>query len=86
MTDDHRPLIHRSEFRFYGQLNDFLPAAHRQRAFSFGYSRTPSVRDTRYDPSPGGTTSRGQADTDRYLPKERQATINGSSPQFMRRA
>ncbi|MEH6471793.1 MAG: Mut7-C RNAse domain-containing protein [Halopseudomonas sp.] len=46
MTDDHRPLIHRSEFRFYGQLNDFLPAARRQRCFSFGYSRTPSVRDT----------------------------------------
>ena len=33
-------------FRFYEELNDFLPPERRKRAFEFGFSGTPSVKDT----------------------------------------
>jgi uncharacterized protein with PIN domain len=33
-------------FRFYEELNDFLPAEHRKRAFEHRFSGTPSVKDT----------------------------------------
>ena len=48
MTDDERhvrPQRHAS-FRFYAELNDFLPIERRQRAFSYGFHGTPSVKDT----------------------------------------
>jgi len=35
----------RAEFRFYEELNDFLPPALRKIAFSYAFSGTPSVKD-----------------------------------------
>lgn len=34
-----------SEFRFYEELNDFLPPPHRKRAFRHDFDGTPSVKD-----------------------------------------
>ena len=34
------------EIRFYAELNDFLPAENRQRAFRCGFFGSPSVKDT----------------------------------------
>jgi len=34
------------EVRFYAELNDFLPADQRQRSFPYGFTGTPSVKDT----------------------------------------
>lgn len=34
-----------AEFRFYEELNDFLPAARRKRAFLYPFQGTPAVRD-----------------------------------------
>jgi hypothetical protein len=36
---------HRAEFRFYEELNDFLPAELRKRAFVHAFNGTPSVKD-----------------------------------------
>ena len=36
---------HRSTFRFYEELNDFLPRARRKTAFEFAFNGTPSVKD-----------------------------------------
>ena len=35
----------RAEFRFYEELNDFLPPALRKRAFAYAFNGTPSVKD-----------------------------------------
>jgi uncharacterized protein with PIN domain len=35
----------RAEFRFYEELNDFLPPARRKRAFAYAFNGTPSVKD-----------------------------------------
>ena len=35
----------RASFRFYGALNDFLPAAHRQATLVYGFERSASVKD-----------------------------------------
>ena len=32
-------------FRFYGELNDFLPLKHRQRDIEYGFQNTPAVKD-----------------------------------------
>jgi len=37
---------HTATFRFYAELNDFLPAARRQRDFAHAFAGTPSVKDT----------------------------------------
>ena len=37
---------HEVEIRFYAELNDFLPANSRQRAFGHVFAGTPSVKDT----------------------------------------
>ena len=44
--DPHAVPLHRAEFRFYEELNDFLPAARRRRAFEWAFRGTPSVKDT----------------------------------------
>ncbi|MEJ2400755.1 MAG: Mut7-C RNAse domain-containing protein [Xanthomonadales bacterium] len=47
MTDDERhvrPQRHAS-FRFYAELNDFLPEARRQARFTYSFSGTPALRD-----------------------------------------
>ena len=36
----------RAEFRFYEELNDFLPPARRKVAFLHPFKGTPSVKDT----------------------------------------
>lgn len=43
--DPHAPVMHHSEFRFYAELNDFLPTASRQRQFTYRFRGTPSVKD-----------------------------------------
>ncbi len=45
-TDPHAPHRHCSQFRFYEELNDFLPAGKRKTSFDFGFRGTPSVKDT----------------------------------------
>ncbi len=44
-VDPHAPRERRAEFRFYQELNDFLPLARRGRSFSFAFYGTPSVKD-----------------------------------------
>lgn len=44
--DPHAAPWHSAEFRFYEELNDFLPQARRKRAFSWRFHGTPSVKDT----------------------------------------
>lgn len=36
---------HRARFRFYAELNDFLPAARRQREVAYDFDGSPSVKD-----------------------------------------
>jgi aminoglycoside phosphotransferase family enzyme/predicted kinase len=43
--DPHRRRARHAEFRFYEELNDFLPANRRKRGFDYRFSGTPSVRD-----------------------------------------
>lgn len=46
-TDDpHAARVRTTEFRFYEELNDFLPAERRKRTFGFSFRGTPSVEDT----------------------------------------
>lgn len=45
-TDDHARGTHFAEFRFYEELNDFLPAEHRKTSFRWSFYGSPSVRDT----------------------------------------
>ena len=42
----HDPLIRTSYFRFYEELNDFLPQNERKRSFSYRFTGTPSVKNT----------------------------------------
>ncbi len=44
--DPHAPPTETAEFRFYEELNDFLPAERRKRAFPHAFTGTPSVKDT----------------------------------------
>ena len=44
--DIHAPQVRHAEFRFYRELNDFLPEEQRQVSFSVGFSGNPAVRDT----------------------------------------
>lgn len=45
-TDDHPRTIRFAEFRFYGELNDFLPAEQKQTSFRSPFYGNPSVKDT----------------------------------------
>jgi uncharacterized protein with PIN domain len=46
VTDDpHAKPVHESEFRFYEELNDFLPPERRRQCFRHRYTDTPSVKD-----------------------------------------
>ena len=42
----HPPLERRTRFRFYQELNDFLPNEQRGKAFDYVFYGTPSVKDT----------------------------------------
>lgn len=44
-TTSRSSVLAESEFRFYEELNDFLPAALRKRSFAHRYAGTPSVKD-----------------------------------------
>jgi uncharacterized protein with PIN domain len=44
-TDDHPAKQRFAEFRFYEELNDFLPADKRKTSFRWSFSGTPSVKD-----------------------------------------
>lgn len=44
--DPHAAPLRTAEFRFYEELNDFLPAGRRKRAFAYAFSGTPAVKDT----------------------------------------
>ena len=46
LHDPHAAPRHSAEFRFYEELNDFLPEARRKRTFSWRFRGTPSVKDT----------------------------------------
>lgn len=39
-------MTHAAEFRFYEELNEFLPMEWRKRTFSYSFQGTPSVKDT----------------------------------------
>ncbi|MBT8136205.1 MAG: Mut7-C ubiquitin/RNAse domain-containing protein [Gammaproteobacteria bacterium] len=45
MTDPHAPKTRRAEFRFYEELNDFLPADKQRLSFVHEFSGTPAVKD-----------------------------------------
>jgi uncharacterized protein len=45
MSAREREARRNAEFRFYEELNDFLPAQQRKRAFAFAFIGTPSVKD-----------------------------------------
>ncbi len=45
-SDPHARTQHDAEFRFYAELNDFLPSGKRQSAFTYTFAGTPSVKDT----------------------------------------
>jgi uncharacterized protein with PIN domain len=42
----HAPIIRTSYFRFYEELNEFLPAEFFKKNYSFSFSGTPSVKNT----------------------------------------
>ena len=44
--DPHAPVMHSATFRFYEELNDFLPPDRRKTSFSHSFRGTPSVKDT----------------------------------------
>ncbi len=44
-TDPHARVRREVRFRFYAELNDFLPEARRQREFGYLFAGTPSVKD-----------------------------------------
>lgn len=43
--DLHQPITRRASFRFYQELNDFLPRAQRGKAFDYAFYGRPSVKD-----------------------------------------
>ena len=46
IPEDHSRPTHSAEFRFYEELNDFLPDEHRKVSFRHTFCGTPSVKDT----------------------------------------
>lgn len=46
LADPHSAPEQAAEFRFYAELNDFLPAERRQRTFEHRYTGRPSLKDT----------------------------------------
>ena len=44
-TDAHARVRREARFRFYAELNDFLPEARRQCDFGYGFVGTPTVKD-----------------------------------------
>ena len=40
------PCEHAAEFRFYEELNDFLPAERRKQTLEYGFNGHPSVKDS----------------------------------------
>jgi hypothetical protein len=46
ITDSHPRKIRFAEFRFYEELNDFLPAEHHKTSFRSTFYGSPSVKDT----------------------------------------
>lgn len=44
-SDPHAAPEHSAEFRFYAELNDFLPPSRRQRSFEYRFTGTPAVKD-----------------------------------------
>lgn len=44
--EEHAAPVHVAEFRFYAELNDFLPPEKRQRSFDHEFTGTPSLKDT----------------------------------------
>jgi uncharacterized protein with PIN domain len=45
-ADQHARAVRSAEFRFYEELNDYLPAARRKVSFNQSFHGTPSVKDT----------------------------------------
>lgn len=45
-NDLHSPVKHHTYFRFYEELNDFLPPSKRKKSFIYEYISTPSIKDT----------------------------------------
>ncbi len=45
-TDDHSSTIRFAEFRFYAELNDFLPANQKQASFYSPFYGRPAIKDT----------------------------------------
>ncbi len=45
MEEQHDRLARRAEFRFYAELNDFLPVSRRQITFSHAFDNRPAVKD-----------------------------------------
>jgi len=43
---DHSPILRKSVFRFYEELNDHLPESHRKKNFEFEFSGKPSLKNT----------------------------------------
>ena len=43
--DPHAPIERTAEFRFYEELNDFLPDQYRKRSFPYRFRGAPSVKD-----------------------------------------
>ncbi len=44
-AENHRPPVYRATFRFYAELNDFLPPERRMVAFDYTFERPASVKD-----------------------------------------
>ncbi|MBN1164040.1 MAG: Mut7-C ubiquitin/RNAse domain-containing protein [Candidatus Krumholzibacteriota bacterium] len=45
MDNPNKPVKHTARFRFYAELNDFLPAGKRQRDFPYDFKGSPGVKD-----------------------------------------
>ena len=45
MISSHDPPRHTASFRFYAELNDYLPEDLRQRQFSYRFSGSPGIKD-----------------------------------------
>jgi len=45
MSAEHPRPLHHAEFRFYEELNDFLPPARRKRDFIYAFQGRPAVKD-----------------------------------------
>ncbi len=45
MEISHKAIVRTSTFRFYEELNDFLPARFRKKSFEYSFTGTPSVKN-----------------------------------------